>query len=197
MRTLQAAARGSRKAPDPVETQRHAIEEALGKLTDPIVVVIDDIDRLTPDEVRSMLGLVRLTAHFPKVIYLLAFDRAKVERALNADGLEDGRSYLEKIVEVVYDMPAVSQPRIERLVLDGLEQLRGWALVRPGTAGRPVASSNGWWPWAASFKLVRNLSASGLAAKDLRCSRSATAQRTRQRPLLVSPIFLTSQNLAC
>jgi predicted KAP-like P-loop ATPase len=118
-----ATARAARKAPDPVEKQRQAIEEALGKLADPIVVIIDDIDRLTPAEVRSMLGLVRLTAHFPKVIYLLAFDRAKVERALGEGGLEDGRSYLGKIVEVVYDMPAISQPQIERLLLEGIDQV--------------------------------------------------------------------------
>jgi len=61
-----ATARAARKAPDPVEKQRQAIEEALGKLADPIVVIIDDIDRLTPAEVRSMLGLVRLTAPFPQ-----------------------------------------------------------------------------------------------------------------------------------
>jgi predicted KAP-like P-loop ATPase len=103
-------ARSARKLPDPVEKQRRTVEEALEKLPEPILVVIDDIDRLTPAEIRSMLGLVRLTAHFPRVIYLLAFDRAKVERALGEDGLENGRSYLDKIVEVVYDMPAVSQP---------------------------------------------------------------------------------------
>jgi hypothetical protein len=113
-----ARTRSARKAPDPVETQRRAIEEALGKLPEPILILIDDIDRLTPPEIRSMLALVRLTAHFPKVIYLLAFDRAKVEGALG----EDGRSYLDKIVEVVYDMPAVSQPGLQRLLLDGIQQ---------------------------------------------------------------------------
>jgi predicted KAP-like P-loop ATPase len=43
--------------------------------------LIDDIDRLTAREIRDMLGLARLTAHLPKIIYLLAFDQAKVERS--------------------------------------------------------------------------------------------------------------------
>jgi len=133
-------ARDARKLPDPVEAQRHAIEEALSKLTDPIVVVIDDIDRLSPAEVRDMLALVRLTAHFPKVIYLLAFDRARVERALGEGGLDDGRSYLDKIVEVAWDMPAIPQPALDRLLLDGLEQL-GWSPGRLTLTGGRTCST--------------------------------------------------------
>lgn len=119
--TAIGKARGTRKQPDPVEQQRQAIEVALGKLTKPIFVFIDDIDRLTAREIRDMLGLVRLTAHFPKIIYLLAFDRAKVERALDQDGLEDGRSYLDKIVELSFDLPATSRHALWRLFTEGLE----------------------------------------------------------------------------
>lgn len=115
-------ARSTRKQPDPVEQQRQAIESALSKLTEPIFVFIDDIDRLTAREIRDMLGLVRLTAHFPKIIYLLAFDRAKVERALDQDGLEGGRSYLDKIVELSFDLPATSQHALGELLTEGLEQ---------------------------------------------------------------------------
>jgi len=120
--TAIGQARSARKRPDPVEQQRQAIETALRKLADPIFVVIDDIDRLTASEVRDMLGLVRLTAHFPKIIYLLAFDRAKVERALDQDGLDDGRSYLDKIVELSFDLPATSQHALGDLLLKGLDQ---------------------------------------------------------------------------
>jgi predicted KAP-like P-loop ATPase len=102
--TALGQARSARKQPDPVEQQRQAIETALSKLSEPIFVFIDDIDRLTAREIRDMLGLVRLTAHFPKIIYLLAFDRAKVERALDQDGLEGGRNYLDKIIELSFDL---------------------------------------------------------------------------------------------
>jgi hypothetical protein len=129
-------ARSARKHSDPVETQRRAIEEALSELVDPIVIVVDDIDRLSPAEVRDMLALVRLTAHFPKVIYLLAFDRARVERALGEGGLDDGRSYLDKIVEVAWDMPAIPQPALDRLLLEGLEQATTGVAVGPFDASR-------------------------------------------------------------
>ena len=120
--TAIGRARSAGKQPDPVEQQRQAIEASLSKLSEPIFVFIDDIDRLTAREIRDMLGLVRLTAHFPKIIYLLAFDRAKVERALDQDGLEGGRNYLDKIVELSFDLPAASPHAMGNLLIEGLDQ---------------------------------------------------------------------------
>jgi hypothetical protein len=114
--------RSARAKPDPVEHQRKVIESELGKLAAPIFVFIDDIDRLTAAEIRDMLGLVRLTAHFPKIVYLLAFDRAKVERALDQDGMDDGRSYLDKIIELSFDLPATSQSTLGGMLLQGLQE---------------------------------------------------------------------------
>jgi predicted KAP-like P-loop ATPase len=144
--TAIGRARSAGKQPDPVEQQRQAIEAALSKLTDPIVVVIDDIDRLTAREIRDMLGLVRLTAHFPKIIYLLAFDRAKVERALDQDGLEGGRNYLDKIVELSFDLPATSPHALGNLLIRRVRSGHLWdpdRSVRPqplAGRGRPRAS---------------------------------------------------------
>jgi hypothetical protein len=120
--TALGQARSSRKQPDPVEQQRKTIEAALGELDEPIFVFVDDIDRLSAREIRDMLGLVRLTAHFPKIIYLLAFDRAKVERALDQDGIEGGRNYLDKIVELSFDLPATSPYALGSLLTEGLGQ---------------------------------------------------------------------------
>ena len=63
-------------------------------------------------------------------------------------------------------------------------------------AGRPVRWLNGLRLRAASLRPSRNPSARVLFRKDLQCSRSSTAHRTRYRPPLpLSPIFLMSQNL--
>src|SRR5699024_5660769 len=78
---------------------RQKITDALMELENPIVVVIDDIDRLGSLEIRQIFQLVRLTASFPNVIYLLAFDRNRVEHALSDDAVS-GRAYLEKIVQI-------------------------------------------------------------------------------------------------
>ena len=86
--------------------RRAKVEKALVAFDKPIVVVLDDIDRLTTAEIRDIFKLVRLTANFPNVIYIVAFDRTRVEEALAEQGIP-GRAYLEKILQVGVDLPAV------------------------------------------------------------------------------------------
>ncbi len=86
--------------------RRAKVAQALAALEKPIVVVLDDIDRLTTSEIRDTFRLVRLTANFPNVIYIVAFDRVRVEEAL-AEQRIPGRDYLEKILQVGVDLPAI------------------------------------------------------------------------------------------
>jgi len=99
--------------------RREKLEAALSGLDHPIVVVLDDIDRLSTPEIRDVFKLVRLTASFPNIIYLLAFDRARVEQALTEDGVP-GRDYLEKILQVAFDLPAIPQTILDRQVFAAL-----------------------------------------------------------------------------
>lgn len=100
--------------------KRAELSKRLAELSDPIVLVIDDIDRLQTGEIREIFKLVRLTASFPNVIYLLAFDRHRVEIALSEDGLV-GRDYLEKILQVAHDLPAVPEAELTSLLIDSLD----------------------------------------------------------------------------
>ena len=86
--------------------RRIKVENALAALDKPLVVVVDDVDRLTTSEIRDVFKLVRLTANFPNVIYIVAFDRVRVEKALGEHGIP-GRDYLEKILQLGIDLPAV------------------------------------------------------------------------------------------
>ncbi len=82
------------------------LRDALKKIANPILVILDDIDRLSTQEIRDVFKLVRLTANFPNIIYLLAFDRYRVEQALGEQGIP-GRDYLEKILQIGIDLPAI------------------------------------------------------------------------------------------
>lgn len=104
-----------------VAGRRKRLEQALQKLDKPIVVVLDDIDRLSTTEIRDVFKLVRLTASFPKVVYLLAFDRARVEDALGEQGLP-GRAYLEKIVQVGVDLPVAPQHVLDSQIFRAIDE---------------------------------------------------------------------------
>ncbi|WP_406083576.1 KAP family NTPase [Micromonospora zamorensis] len=104
-----------------IADQRHKLSAELAKLDRPIVVVIDDIDRLESTEVRDIFKLVRLTASFPNIVYVLAFDRIRVEAALNQSGF-DGRAYLEKIIQLGIDVPSVPNSVLLRLLGESLQK---------------------------------------------------------------------------
>jgi predicted KAP-like P-loop ATPase len=103
-----------------VSALRRDIEQKLRALNHPLVVLVDDLDRLTTSEIRDVFKLVRLTANFPNVVYLLAFDRQRVEAALGDDGM-DGRAYLEKILQVAYEVPAIPDEMLRRVFLENLQ----------------------------------------------------------------------------
>lgn len=71
-----------------------------------IIVSIDDIDRLSEEEIIAVFQLVKAMADFPNAIYLLAFDYDVVVRALGIVQHGDGREYLEKVIQVPFEIPA-------------------------------------------------------------------------------------------
>lgn len=110
--------------------QRRDLRASLKKHPHRIVVLIDDIDRLSADEVREVMRLVKLVADLPGITHVLSYDRARVERALG-DGHEDGRAYLEKIVQASMAVPPVSRDRLRKLTVCWLREAIGERSVIP------------------------------------------------------------------
>lgn len=117
---LRAVMKVQRKRKQGIDHLRARVESALRTLEQPIVVVLDDIDRLAAAEIRDIFKLVRLVARFPNVIYILAFDRTRVEKALEEQGIA-GRDYLEKVLQVGFDLPAVPPRVLERQTITAIE----------------------------------------------------------------------------
>ena len=102
--------------------KRDRLRKVLEQAKSRIVVVVDDIDRLEAGETREVMRLVRLTSDLPHVVFLLAFDRGHVARSLG-ETEADGRRYLEKIVQVSYDLPTVREAILPGTFLPLLEEL--------------------------------------------------------------------------
>jgi Cdc6-like AAA superfamily ATPase len=110
------------KSKGSVLTEKAKLSNALKELDHPVLVFVDDIDRLTSTEVQDLFKLVRLTASFPKVVYVLAYDRFRVEDALTQTGMP-GRDYLEKIVQTSFDLPAIPENVLQQQVSNALQEV--------------------------------------------------------------------------
>ncbi len=102
----------------------------LGRIETKILVIIDDLDRLQPEEVRQVLTLVKTFGNLPNVIHLLVYDRTIVDRALGAapsQGDQERRlpTYLEKIVQVELDLPPPGPTGLRKLTFDRLTAIVG------------------------------------------------------------------------
>jgi predicted KAP-like P-loop ATPase len=96
------------------------IVKGMSGLKTPILAVIDDIDRLTTDEIREVFQLVKANANFPNLIFLLMFDRIIVGRALDAVSGNHGDEFLDKIVQVPFDVPEPSFSQIRQALFSAL-----------------------------------------------------------------------------
>jgi hypothetical protein len=114
-----------------MHAQKKEIEAALSATNKRFVVFIDDIDRLEQDEVRDVVRLVRLVADFPRVSYLLAFDRKRVEEALGRGDAAIGRDYLEKIVQVSHPVPIPTRHALDQVAFGALQAVINAAKARP------------------------------------------------------------------
>jgi hypothetical protein len=89
-----------------VETQKDRVVKLLRASPRRIVVVIDDLDRLEPAEAVEVLRLVKAVADFPNVFYLVAYDAALLQHAVEHHlQVPDGHAFLEKLVQIEYAVP--------------------------------------------------------------------------------------------
>lgn len=96
---------------------------SLRELQRPLLVVIDDIDRLSANEIREVVQLVKANASLPNLIYLLLFERKVVEEALNEVTNGRGREFLEKIVQVPFDLPTIEKRKLEGILQSKIQAL--------------------------------------------------------------------------
>ncbi len=99
------------KAPD-LDESKEKLKKALLEISSKIVVVIDDIDRLNNSQIRDIFQLVKQVGDFPNVIYVLLMDREVVSSALKEVHNIDGNEYLDKIIQVPFEIPDISKEKL-------------------------------------------------------------------------------------
>lgn len=89
------------------------------------LVVIDDIDRLSPEEAIAIFRLVKSVGRLPNVMYLLVFDRDLAEKAVQERFPSEGPHFLEKIVQAGFEVPAPLQADLNQTVLTAIQEICG------------------------------------------------------------------------
>ena len=88
--------------------RKNKVKEVLSSLNQSIIVIIDDIDRLTPDEAYQIVRLVKAVADFPGTSFLLCFDPEYLIAALEKHGIKKSDQYVDKIVQLRVPLPLIT-----------------------------------------------------------------------------------------
>lgn len=107
-----------------LESLKTELNELLTKNNRKIIIVIEDIDRLNNSEIRQMFQLVKLLANFSNTVYIMEFDKNIVIKALEEDISENySFQYIEKIVQVIFDVPKISDLELELILNIEIKEL--------------------------------------------------------------------------
>ena len=82
-----------------------------------IIVLIDDLDRLNKEELLEIMRLVRASANFKHVLFILTYDKGYFKRLLDD---ENGLEYLKKIVNVEISLPPIERYKYGHLLLQSI-----------------------------------------------------------------------------
>lgn len=106
---IEAAANAfdSLSGPEATPTDlKESISERIRTLDIGFVVILDDLDRLEPQQAVEVIRLVRSVADFPKVAYLMCYDRKVMAHALKKGlKVKDGNLFLQKVVQLTFTIP--------------------------------------------------------------------------------------------
>lgn len=96
---------------------RERLRAALANLKgQKLVVVIDDLDRLTPSETVEMVSLVKNLGDLPNVVYILSYDEVKLSNLINRSLKINGIIFLEKIIQYPVHLPPLEEDQILGLI---------------------------------------------------------------------------------
>lgn len=109
--------------------RKNKIKEVLKNLDVSIVVLIDDIDRLTPDEAFQVVRLVKAVADFPGTSFLLSFDPDYLASSLEKHGIEKSSQYIDKVVQLRIPLPLIAHRDLQKLADLELQNLSDKSLT--------------------------------------------------------------------
>jgi len=95
-----------------------------------LVVIIDDLDRCTPERIIDTLEAIKLFLSVPKTTFILAVDERIIEYSikrqyplLDEKSFDISKDYIEKIIQLPINIPELSSKDIENYLIILITQL--------------------------------------------------------------------------
>lgn len=91
----------------------------LKKRNSPLIIVLDDLDRLPLEQLKTVIQLVKVNMDFPNTVFMLLYQKDIVEKMLSTDGI-DGAEYMKKIIQLPLNLPTDTTGKVSALLSDAL-----------------------------------------------------------------------------
>lgn len=99
------------------------LNELLNKQHHKIIIIIDNISRLFDYEIKQIFQIVKSMGDYANTVYLLSYDKHQIIKAINKIDDGTGDKYLEKIVQLPFDVPPILQQDLENIFADRISDV--------------------------------------------------------------------------
>lgn len=103
--------------------QKNQVIQLLNNQSNRVLVVLDDIDRLSNEQIRYIFQLITSVARFPNTTYLLVFDKEIVVEALKDVQSGNGQDYLEKVIQMPIQIPDIQRSDLHNFLIEQLDKI--------------------------------------------------------------------------
>ncbi len=113
-----------------------------------LYIFVDDLDRCQPEEAVAALEAIKLFLDIQGCIFVLGMDRQVVEQGINVryaafrEAGFDARAYLDKIIQVPFNLPPLGSAQISRYLRELSGEIGEGAFAICGDLIRSAAPSN-------------------------------------------------------
>ncbi len=102
---------------------KEEVKDTLAKQERRIVVTIDDIDRLAAEDIKQLFRILKAIPNFSNVVYVLVFNKEAVVKTITETTEITGEAYLDKIIQVEFELPVPNKTSLRRLLFKKLNNI--------------------------------------------------------------------------
>jgi hypothetical protein len=98
------------------------IDTSIGDLNRKIYITIDDLDRLYAKEIIECFKIIRNTANFKNIVFIVAYDLKYVENALKKGLKNNHKGYIDKIIQLPFNLPRIEDYKLLNYIVEELKK---------------------------------------------------------------------------